>query len=252
MGACGREYGLAYPHAYLLAQRASTRNGQGKMTNTRQHKVGPAGTTPRSSAPGPRQPVANTRPAYGKGRGGRSPDPPRQGRGNRHRASSRQQGRGNRPQAPRRTRTIVMWVLLALLSVVLVQFFSRDRSDGMEIGYSTFRDHLANGNILNVTILEKTIVGEFRNGVSTPVPGGRESMETRFKVEIPFEDTELIDELVRHERNHHRTAEVEPLVCAPGHLAAAAPHHRPCGSSSSGRCRAARRDSSPWGRARPG
>lgn len=90
-----------------------------------------------------------------------------------------------------------MWVLLALLSVVLVQFFSRNRSDGMEIGYSVFRNHLANGNVLSVTILEKTVVGEFRNGVSTPVPGGRESLETRFKVEIPFEDTELIDELVR-------------------------------------------------------
>ena len=107
------------------------------------------------------------------------------------------QGRGNRQHAPRRTRTIVMWVLLALLSVVLIQFFSRNRSDEMEIGYSVFRNHLANGNVLSVTILEKTIVGEFRNGVSTPVPGGRESLETRFKVEIPFEDTELIDELVR-------------------------------------------------------
>ena len=92
-----------------------------------------------------------------------------------------------------------MWVLLALLSVVLVQFFSRNRSDEMEIGYSVFREHLANGNVLGVTILEKTIVGEFRNGVSTPVPGGRESLETRFKVEIPFEDTELIDELVRRD-----------------------------------------------------
>ncbi len=90
-----------------------------------------------------------------------------------------------------------MWVLLALLSVVLVQFFSRNRSDEMEIGYSVFREHLANGNVLSVTILEKTIVGEFKNGVSTPVPGGRESLETGFKVEIPFEDTGLIDELVR-------------------------------------------------------
>ncbi|MCY3770838.1 MAG: ATP-dependent zinc metalloprotease FtsH [Gemmatimonadetes bacterium] len=107
------------------------------------------------------------------------------------------QSRGNRQHAPRRTRTIVMWVLLALLSVVLVQFFSRNRSDEMEIGYSVFRNHLANGNVLSVTMLEKTIVGEFRNGVSTPVPGGRESLETRFKVEIPFEDPELIDELVR-------------------------------------------------------
>ncbi len=105
--------------------------------------------------------------------------------------------RGNRQSAPRRTRTMVMWVLLALLSVVLVQFFSRNRSDEMEIGYSVFRDHLANGNVGSVTILEKTIVGEFRNGISTPTVGGQEFLETRFKVEIPFEDTELIDELVR-------------------------------------------------------
>ena len=107
------------------------------------------------------------------------------------------QGRGNRQHAPRRTRTIVMWVLLALLSVVLVQFFSRNRSEGLEIGYSTFRNHLANGNVLSVTMLEKTIVGEFINGVSTPVAGNRESLETQFKVEIPFEDPDLVDELVR-------------------------------------------------------
>ncbi len=113
------------------------------------------------------------------------------------RPATPRQGRGNRQHAPRRTRTMVMWVLLALLSVVLVQFFSRNRTDEMEIGYSVFRDHLANGNVQSVTILEKTIVGEFRNGISTPTAGGRESMETGFKVEIPFEDTELIDELVR-------------------------------------------------------
>ena len=146
---------------------------------TGQHKEGPGGRRPA---------------ATGQDRGNR-PQATGQDRGNRPHATG--QDRGNRPQAPRRTRTIVMWVLVALLSVVLVQFFSRNQSDGMEIGYSTFRDHLANGNILSVTILEKTIVGEFRNEVSTPVPGGRESMETRFKVEIPFEDTELIDELVR-------------------------------------------------------
>ena len=113
------------------------------------------------------------------------------------RSAGPRQGRGNRQHAPRRTRMIVMWVLLALLSVVLVQFFSRNRSDGLEIGYSTFRNHLANGNVLSVTMLEKTIVGEFRNGVSTPVAGNRESLETQFKVEIPFEDPDLVDELVR-------------------------------------------------------
>ena len=115
------------------------------------------------------------------------------------------QGRGNRQHAPRRTRTIVMWVLLALLSVVLVQIFSRNRSEGLEIGYSSFRHHLANGNVLSVTMLEKTIVGEFRSGVSTPVAGNQESLETRFKVEIPFEDPELVDELVR--RNVSITAQ---------------------------------------------
>ncbi len=92
-----------------------------------------------------------------------------------------------------------MWVLLALLSVVLVQIFSRNSSGEMEIGYSVFRDHLANGNVSSVTILEKTIIGEFNNAISTPVAGGLESLETRFKVEIPFEDTELIDELVRQD-----------------------------------------------------
>ncbi len=90
-----------------------------------------------------------------------------------------------------------MWALLALLSVVLVQFFSRNRTDEMEIGYSVFRDHLASGNVRNVTILGKTIVGEFNSGISTGTASGQESLETRFMVEIPFEDPELIDELVQ-------------------------------------------------------
>ncbi|MYA78472.1 MAG: hypothetical protein F4Y17_13210, partial [Gemmatimonadetes bacterium] len=120
------------------------------MTNSRQHKEGPRGRRP---AP----PDQN--------RGNRQ-QTPGQGRGNRQQVPGR--GRGNRQQAPRRTRTIVMWVLLALLSVVLVQFFSRNRSDGMEIGYSTFRDHLAKGIILSVSILELSFVGEFSIGVCTP------------------------------------------------------------------------------------
>ena len=95
----------------------------------------------------------------------------------------------------RKAKTLVMWVVLIILSMVFVQIFSRTRSEETQISYSDFREHLLNDNIGAVTISEKTIVGEFKSGVPTRVGTGPEVLETKFKVNIPFEDPELIRDL---------------------------------------------------------
>ena len=95
----------------------------------------------------------------------------------------------------RKAKTLVMWVILIMLSMVFVQIFSRSRSEEAQISFSDFRQHLANDNILAVTISEKTIVGEFKSGVPIRVGTGPEIIETQFKVNIPFEDPDLVYDL---------------------------------------------------------
>ncbi|MDP6054459.1 MAG: ATP-dependent metallopeptidase FtsH/Yme1/Tma family protein, partial [Candidatus Latescibacteria bacterium] len=70
-------------------------------------------------------------------------------------------GPEKRPNNPKRAKTLIMWVLLIMLSMVFVQFFSRNRSDEMQINYTSFRLHLANDNVREVIISDKIIVGKF-------------------------------------------------------------------------------------------
>jgi len=95
----------------------------------------------------------------------------------------------------RRAKQMLIWVILFLLSMVLVKFFSQNRTEELQISYSSFRQHLANGNIRSVVISEKTLSGEFVNGAQTRSSNGQEKVEYRFKAVIPFEDAELIREM---------------------------------------------------------
>jgi cell division protease FtsH len=109
-----------------------------------------------------------------------------------------------RQNNPKRAKTLVMWVLLIMLSMVFVQFFSRERSDELQINYTSFRQHLVNDNIRAVTISDKTIVGELINGVSMRTSNGQDVTENTFKVSIPFEDPDLVLEM--EQRNVDITA----------------------------------------------
>ncbi len=108
----------------------------------------------------------------------------------------------------RKAKTLVMWVILIMLSMVFVQIFSRTRSEETQISYSDFREHLQNDNVGAVTISEKTIVGEFKSGVPTRVGTGPEVVETKFKVNIPCEDPELIRDL------EDRGVEITDRLCS--------------------------------------
>ncbi len=113
-------------------------------------------------------------------------------------------GPEKRQNNPKRAKTLIMWVLLIMLSMVFVQFFSRNRSDEMQINYTSFRLHLANDNVREVIISDKIIVGKFVNGVTVRSGPGQEATENTFKVNIPFEDPNLIHEL--EQRNVEITA----------------------------------------------
>lgn len=98
----------------------------------------------------------------------------------------------------RKAKTLVMWVILIMLSMVFVQFFSRTRHEETQISYTNFRQHLASNNIQSIIISEKTITGEYKTGVPTRFGTGPETIETRFKVILPFEDPDLIRDLEAH------------------------------------------------------
>ena len=104
-------------------------------------------------------------------------------------------GPERRNQGTRRAKPLLIWVILILLSMVLVKFFNQNRSEELQISYTSFRQHVANGNVRTVIISEKTITGEFVGGVSARASGGQERIEHKFKVIIPFDDPELVRDL---------------------------------------------------------
>jgi cell division protease FtsH len=88
----------------------------------------------------------------------------------------------------------MFWVLLLLLSIVIFQFFSRSRRQEVTITYSEFRQQLAEGNVSQVTIVDKDIRGELKN-MTTKLDNGKVREFDKFYVHIPFEMPELLAEL---------------------------------------------------------
>jgi len=132
-------------------------------------------------------------------------------------ASNRDQGRfdrgrpptGGRDQGPpqgdsqgpgwrRTSRTLLFWILLLLLSISIFQFFNRSRRQEVTITYTEFRQQLNQGNVSQVTIVDKDIRGELK-GVATKLDNGKVTEFDKFYVHIPFEMPELVNELEAQE-----------------------------------------------------
>ena len=132
-------------------------------------------------------------------------------------ASDRDQGRfdrerpptGGRDQRPpqgdsqgpvwrRTSRTLLFWILLLLLSISIFQFFNRSRRQEVTITYTEFRQQLNQGNVSQVTIVDKDIRGELK-GVSAKVDNGKVTEFDKFYVHLPFEMPELVNELEAQE-----------------------------------------------------
>ncbi len=101
---------------------------------------------------------------------------------------------GKRPMAAmpggRQFRTFTLWLLLALLVVVLVQYFAGSRSQEIEISYTDFRHQIDDGNIKNITIVQRDVKGEVKAEVPA-APDGSHPAFKHFKVYLPAEDSKL-------------------------------------------------------------
>ena len=124
----------------------------------------------------------------GRDDGGRRPPAPRRGG---------QKPPGGPPEVSgwkRTSRSLLFWVFLVLLSISIFQFFNRSRREEVVITYTEFRQQLEEGNVSQVTIIEKDIRGELKAAASKLSDGDLEKYD-KFIVHIPFEMPELIADL---------------------------------------------------------
>ncbi|MFQ6093613.1 MAG: ATP-dependent zinc metalloprotease FtsH [bacterium] len=82
-------------------------------------------------------------------------------------------------------------MVLMLLSIAGVQFFSRARSGEEAISYTEFKKQLEAGNVAEALIVDTELQGELRTP-AIKASDGREYQ--KFKVVLPFIDSEMIEE----------------------------------------------------------
>ncbi|HEX7402182.1 MAG TPA: ATP-dependent zinc metalloprotease FtsH, partial [candidate division Zixibacteria bacterium] len=92
------------------------------------------------------------------------------------------------------TRTMIFWVFLLLFSISLFQYYSRNKGGEVVITYTEFMQQLQDGNIKNVTFVEKDIEGEFSK-VFVKTEGKKSEQYSKFKLHIPFDDPSLLTKL---------------------------------------------------------
>jgi cell division protease FtsH len=90
----------------------------------------------------------------------------------------------------RQFRTFTFWLLLALLAVVLVQWFSTARSKEMEISYTDFRHQMDAGNIKEIFVIQRDVKGELKTEVPADPTTNRPAYK-QFKLFLPAEDPRL-------------------------------------------------------------
>ncbi|MCX7757624.1 MAG: ATP-dependent zinc metalloprotease FtsH [candidate division WOR-3 bacterium] len=89
---------------------------------------------------------------------------------------------------------IATWITIILTAYLLWTILGNLNPRRVEIDYSTFINELDKNNIKSVTITEKEIVGSFQTPIT--ISGIRKPFQN-FKTRIPFEDPELINNLIK-------------------------------------------------------
>lgn len=123
------------------------------------------------------------------------------------------------PDKSRKNRSILIWLVLFLFFLMAAQFLPRRGDNAVTVSYTQFQQFLEADNIEQVTITEKLITGTLRQNSSTVVEGANQSLR-EFKVYIPFDDPELVADLMA--KNVMVTAEPEATNWV-GYLIAALP-----------------------------
>lgn len=82
-------------------------------------------------------------------------------------------------------RSIIVWIVLIASFIAVSVLYTTFSDKVQQVEYTEFYRQLTEGNVSKVTIVEKDINGEYSNG-------------EKFKTRIPYEDSELIREMVRN------------------------------------------------------
>ena len=92
-------------------------------------------------------------------------------------------------------KAIAVWAILLLFIAVFWKVFLQTKVFEAEISFSRFQEEVAASNVNSVSIIEKQILGELKSQI-TVTYHGKEVKAVRFRTYIPFEDPELVRELL--------------------------------------------------------
>jgi cell division protease FtsH len=107
------------------------------------------------------------------------------------------ESRQDTPQS-RLNRRALWWMLVLWLMVGLV-FFPRHNPNSLEIPYSTFKKHVAEGRVAAITLKGETITGTFKEPVQ-PAQQEKARTYTHFSTVFPsFGDTDIVPLLEQHQ-----------------------------------------------------
>ena len=101
-------------------------------------------------------------------------------------------------EPPKKSKSLLIWAVLLLVFLMSAQFFAQGANKDVFISYSQFQQYLQTENIEEVTITDKQIAGRLKQSSTTEVEGVTKSFRD-FNVFIPFDDPDLVKELMAKE-----------------------------------------------------
>ena len=99
---------------------------------------------------------------------------------------------------PKKSKSLLIWAVMLLVFLMAAQFFSQSGSTDVIISYSQFQQYLQTENIQEVSITDRQITGRLKQNSTTVIEGATRSFRDFF-VFIPFDDPDLVKELMSRE-----------------------------------------------------
>jgi len=90
-----------------------------------------------------------------------------------------------------KSKGLLLWLLLFAAALMLAQFFYGERSPVLKLSYSEFVSYVEEGQVAEVTFIEKKVEGEFILPETVSM-GKKDIRYSKFELRIPFEDPELV------------------------------------------------------------
>jgi len=99
---------------------------------------------------------------------------------------------------PKKSKSLLIWAVMLLVFLMAAQFFSQSGITDVIISYSQFQQYLQTENIQEVSITDRQITGRLKQNSTTVIEGATRSFRDFF-VFIPFDDPDLVKELMSRE-----------------------------------------------------